>query len=175
MSTNWCEGLLPVTIASLITFKDLIELTKKQKCRYLGSTSSMTSVLSHIHFLLTNWKPVNFESLSEDFQGMSDNFSYSTKLPGAIVLRKVGQESSETTEEPIYAIDKDKSYDLEEDNVLLWVGTQLEKQLTMPTDEFSGLLRANPITDTVKEKMTEREAYHYSKVGASSLYCDISS
>lgn len=105
----------------------------------------------------------------------SDNFSYSTKLPGAIVLRKIDQESSETTEEPIYAIDKDKSYDLEEDNVLLWVGTQLEKQLTMPTDEFSGLLRANPITDAVKEKMSEREAYHYSKVGAQLFYSDKSS
>ena len=48
--------------------------------------------------------------------------------------------------------------------MLLWVGTQLEKQLTMDPEEFSGLLRANPLTDAVKSKMNEREAYHYSKV-----------
>ncbi|TIA90056.1 hypothetical protein E3P99_01762 [Wallemia hederae] len=141
--------------------EELIQLTKKHKCRYLGSTSSMTAVLSHIHFLLTNWKPLNYESLSEEFQGLPNDYSFSNKLPAAIILRKVDDADGKS----VYAIDKDKSYDIEEDNVLLWVGTQLEKQLTMDPEEFSGLLRANPLTDAVKSKMNEREAYHYSKVG----------
>ncbi|EOR01947.1 hypothetical protein J056_003623 [Wallemia ichthyophaga EXF-994] len=143
--------------------KDLIDLTKKQNCRYLGSTSSMTSVLSHIHFLLTNWKPVNYESLSEGFQGLPNDFSYANKLPAAIILRKIDDASTDSENKPVYAIDKDKSYDVEEDNVLLWVGTQLEKQLTMDPEEFSGLLRTNPMTSAVEKKMNEREAYHYSK------------
>lgn len=96
-----------------------------------------------------------------------NDFSYANKLPAAIILRKIDDASTDSENKPVYAIDKDKSYDVEEDNVLLWVGTQLEKQLTMDPEEFSGLLRTNPMTSAVEKKMNEREAYHYSKVGLS--------
>ena len=139
--------------------EELIKFTKINSCRYLGSTSTMTGVLAHLHFMLTNWKNVNFETLSEELINMPAGFSSATKLPSAIILKKVSSDDGN-----IYAIDKDKTYDVDEDNVLLWVGTQLEKQLTMHPDEFSGLLRKNPITQTVLNRREEREAYHYSKV-----------
>ena len=39
--------------------KTLIEMAAKHKRKYTGSTSSMTAMLAHFHFLLSAWRPIN--------------------------------------------------------------------------------------------------------------------
>ena len=45
----------------------LIAYARKNKCKYIGSTSSLTGILAQIYLLLSEEKLVNLENLSEDF------------------------------------------------------------------------------------------------------------
>ncbi|KAG0019837.1 hypothetical protein BGZ80_005199 [Entomortierella chlamydospora] len=51
----------------------LFNVTKAHKRKYMGSTSSMTSVLSQFYYLISGWKPLKTNHLSEAFssQGKS--------------------------------------------------------------------------------------------------------
>ncbi|KAK7056724.1 hypothetical protein VNI00_002441 [Paramarasmius palmivorus] len=67
----------------------------------------------------------------------------------------------------VYAIDSDPTKVEEtEKNILTWMGTLLEKYLTMNTEEFLAYMRTQPRLVIEDEKVTDeetREAYRYSK------------
>ncbi|EEB95415.1 hypothetical protein MPER_05620, partial [Moniliophthora perniciosa FA553] len=67
----------------------------------------------------------------------------------------------------VYAIDSDPSKAEEaEKNILTWMGTLLEKYLTMSTEEFLAYMRTHPQPVIEDEKVSDgptREAYRYSK------------
>lgn len=99
----------------------LTEIARKCGATYVGSTSSMTAVLSHFHFLLSAWRPVNIEMLSTLYTAQFRSFTAITRAPAGIFLRY---------KDGIYAIDADKMYDTEE-TVLSWlVDTCAKKGLT---------------------------------------------
>ncbi|KAJ5545417.1 hypothetical protein N7535_006196 [Penicillium sp. DV-2018c] len=138
--------------------KDLValEMAEKQKKKYYGSSSSMTSVLSHFHFLLSAWRPIDTRRLS---QGFSDNLRSYTRLlraPTAMFLHYKEKEG-------VYAIDADKEYDSA--NILMNLGKSMEKLLTLPKQEFERYRRTSQNKITPEEEETVPESYHYTGLG----------
>lgn len=121
--------------------------------KYSGSSSSMTAALSHFHFLLSQWRPINASMLSQGFPDKLRSFTIIQRLPSAIFLR--WQNGS-------YAIDADKEYDTA--NILQMLGKSMEKLLTLPTEEFERYRKSN--TESVSEaERTTPESYHYCEFG----------
>ena len=90
----------------------LVDMAQNCGAKYVGSTSSMTAVLSQFHFLLSVWRPVNISMLSTFFTNHHTTFTGLTRAPAGIFLRYKG--------DGIYAIDADKMYDTNE-TVLSWL------------------------------------------------------
>ncbi|KAK7690049.1 hypothetical protein QCA50_006694 [Cerrena zonata] len=141
---------------------DLRTLAKRENCRFVGSTSSLTGMLSHIYFLLSSIRPPTLDQLSHGFMkqttkssGATPTFSYGQRLPVSILLNY---------KDGVYATDYDPSDPgMTERNILTWQGTLLEKYLTASPEEFETLLRKNPPADGPVD--TRREAYRYAKCG----------
>ncbi|KJZ71754.1 hypothetical protein HIM_08839 [Hirsutella minnesotensis 3608] len=131
----------------------LRQLTADHGLKYCGSTSSMTALLSHLHYLLSAWRPVNMDTLSSTFTPDSYNFTQLTRAPSTAFARLEGG---------VYAIDADKSYDSE--NVLSTLGKSMEKLLTLPKEGFERYrkTRSHQITE---EERNASEAYHYTTFG----------
>jgi hypothetical protein len=130
----------------------LLDLTKRLGTKFTGSTSSMSSVLQHFHFLLSNFRDLNHDMLSRGFPDPSKRFSKITFGPDAIFLRY---------KDGIYAIDADKTYD--SPNIMSWLGHSLEKLLTTDRNEFELFRKSSP-EPTPAEDNSSR-CYHYSKLG----------
>jgi hypothetical protein len=129
-------------------------LMKEHGKKYMGSTSSMTSVLSHFHYLLSAWRPINLDILSKAFSTEYRSFTALSRLPTSIFLRHKGDGT--------YAIDSDK--ELDGDNILSFMGRSMEKLLTVPPKEFEKYRREN--SHTLGEGAeAEPETYHYSTFG----------
>jgi Mitochondrial protein Pet127 len=89
----------------------LVQIARECGAKYVGSTSSLTGVLSHFHYLLSMWKPVNINMLSTHFSTLYKSFTAITRAPASIFLRY---------RDGVYAIDPDKMYDTD-DTVLSWL------------------------------------------------------
>ncbi|KAI4941433.1 hypothetical protein J4E86_010466 [Alternaria arbusti] len=130
----------------------LLALTKQVGTKFTGSTSSMSSMLQHFHYVLSNFRKLNHGMLSRQFPDPTPRFSRITLGPSAVFLRY---------RDGIYALDADKSYD--SPNIMSWLGHSLEKLLTTERSEFEKFRRSNP-----EKAAVEKEAgrcYHYSKQG----------
>ncbi|KAF2676766.1 Pet127-domain-containing protein [Lentithecium fluviatile CBS 122367] len=132
--------------------EELLDMTRRLGTKFTGSTSSMSGVLQHFHFVLSNNRKLNHDMLSKGFPNPNDRFSKVTLGPDAIFLRyKDGR----------YAIDADKSYD--EPNIMSWMGHSMEKLLTTDREEFERYRRSSP-EKAPKEDNSSR-CYHYSTLG----------
>ncbi|KAI1910197.1 hypothetical protein LOZ61_004557 [Ophidiomyces ophidiicola] len=130
----------------------LRKIAREQGKKYIGSSSSMTSVLSHFHFLLSAWRPLDLKMISRGFSDEMQTFTRLTRAPSAVFLRY---------KDGVYAIDADKEFDSA--NVLMNLGKSMEKLLTMPTDEFERYRRM-PGEEPVPGEAAP-ESYHYSTYG----------
>jgi hypothetical protein len=131
---------------------ELLALTKKLGTKFTGSTSSMSGVLQHFHFLLSRFRPLNHDMLSRKFPESTNKYSKITRGPSAIFLRwKDGQ----------YAIDADKSFD--SPNIMSWLGHSLEKLLTNSREEFERYRRSSP--EAAPDEDESGKCFHYSKLG----------
>ncbi|KAH9936356.1 mitochondrial protein Pet127-domain-containing protein [Fomitopsis serialis] len=66
---------------------DLLSLAKKHNCRFAGSTSSLTGMLSQIYLLLCENKPVDLSSLSAHYQREANTFTPGQRMPISVSLR----------------------------------------------------------------------------------------
>jgi hypothetical protein len=132
--------------------EDLLALTRQQGTKFTGSTSSMSSMLQHFHYLLSNFRKLNHGMLSRQFPDPSSRFSRITLGPSAVFLRY---------KDGTYAIDADKSYD--SPNIMSWLGHSLEKLLTTERSEFEKFRRSSPDKAPAEDKASR--CYHYSKQG----------
>jgi hypothetical protein len=131
----------------------LSELAKAHGKKYVGSTSSMTSTLSHFHYLLSGWRALNLGMLSRQFPEDRCAFTAINRAPTAIFLRwKNGT----------YAIDADKEYD--SGNILSMLGKSMEKLLTLPKSEYERYRKSDP-REITEEERNAPEAYHYTTMG----------
>ncbi|KAJ6508893.1 Pet127-domain-containing protein [Mycena sanguinolenta] len=131
--------------------EDLRSLAKRENRMFAGSTSSLTGMLSHCYFLMSEHKPVDISSLSQHFGQEDKNFTPGQRMPTSVIFNY---------KDGVYAIDSD-SEDTSK-NILTWLGTLLEKFLTMSKAEFATYLRSSPaLGDEQEDPM--REAYRYAK------------
>ncbi len=133
--------------------ESLNRIAKENVKRYMGSTSSMTAALSHFHFLLSQWRPINTSMMSKEFPTHLSSFTELQRTPQAIFLRwKDGS----------YAIDADKQF--ASANVLSMLGKSMEKLLTLSTDDFEKYRKSSGAEVTDEESLAP-ESYHYSTMG----------
>jgi hypothetical protein len=133
--------------------ESLKRIAKEHDKRYVGSTSSMTGVLAHFHFLLSQWRPINATMLSKTFPTHLTSFTELQRTPSAIFLRwKDGS----------YAIDADKQF--ANANVLSMLGKSMEKLLTLSTEDYERYRRSSAGQVTEDEQFAP-ESYHYSTMG----------
>ena len=129
----------------------LRDLALQQGKRYIGSSSSMSGALTHFHFLLSAWRPLQFNNMSRAFSENSTSFTKFYKGPSAVFLRY---------QDGAYAVDADKEFDSA--NVLMSLGRSLEKLLTLEKDKFEQYRKTND-PDTLVS--TDPESYHYGELG----------
>ncbi|KAL4989012.1 mitochondrial protein Pet127-domain-containing protein [Aspergillus falconensis] len=155
--------IMPVTEFDFASLKEYItssrddtlrNIAKENKRKYMGSSSSMTSVLSHFHYLLSAWRPINTASLSRGFEDNMKTFTRIMRAPAAMFLRY---------QDGIYAIDADKGFDTA--NILMNLGKSMEKLLTLPKEEFERYRRSHENKITAEEEAQTPESYHYSTLG----------
>ncbi|KAK2004510.1 Pet127-domain-containing protein [Colletotrichum falcatum] len=131
----------------------LVGLAAKLRRKYTGSTSSMTQMLSHFHYLLSAWRPINAANLSRQFNPEFQSFTQIMRAPAAAFLH---------LKDDVYAIDADKEYDTA--SILSMLGKSMEKLLTLPKDEFERYRRVN--SDQIsEEERNASEAFHYTTMG----------
>jgi len=131
----------------------LSELAKQYEKKYVGSTSSMTSTLSHFHYLLSGWRDLNLGMLSRQFPEKQPTFTQINRAPTAIFLRwKNGT----------YAIDADKEHD--SGNILMMLGKSMEKLLTLSKSDYERY-RKSASHQISEEERKLPEAYEYTTMG----------
>ncbi|KAI4149196.1 MAG: hypothetical protein L6R39_002578 [Caloplaca ligustica] len=129
-------------------------LAESHNKRYVGSSSSMTGVLAHFHFLLSQWRPINTKMLSRGFPDEHlTEFTELQRSPAAIFLK---------WRDGSYAIDADKEF--AHANILMLLGKSMEKLLTLETEDFERYRKSSPHTVPEEERKAP-EAYHYSTMG----------
>ncbi|RVX69426.1 hypothetical protein B0A52_06489 [Exophiala mesophila] len=134
-------------------------LTAAHKKRYSGSSSSLSGILSHFHFLLSGFRKLRVDGITRGFEDDLTSFTRITRSPSAIFLR---------WQDGVYAVDVDKEYD--SNNILMSLGRSMEKLLTLPKEEFEQYRKGSSSAEG-KERLSEKslqegEAYHYSQVGS---------
>lgn len=133
--------------------KSLGDLARKFRKKYVGSTSSTTSVLTHFHYLISEWRFLNFEILSKNFPDQHENFTKIMRAPSSIFLRwKNGH----------YAIDIDREY--QTSNTLMHLGKSMEKLLVSTKEEYERY-RQGSARPPSNEEINQPEAHHYSTHG----------
>ncbi|KAF9939703.1 hypothetical protein BGZ67_009056 [Mortierella alpina] len=133
--------------------KSLLKVATDNQGKYIGSTSSMTSILSQFYYLISGWKPLKTTHLSEAFSAQPKGFTRLSRSPTTIQLVYKG--------EGVYAIDSDKTFD--SSTVLMQLGKSMEKMLTSTPEEFARFRKEN----SWKVSKTEREqpeAFNYISV-----------
>jgi hypothetical protein len=132
--------------------EELLALTKRVGAKFTGSTSSMSSMLQHFHFVLSDFRRLNHSMMSRQFPEPSGKFSKITVGPSAVFLR---------LKDGVYAIDADKSYD--KPNIMSWLGHSMEKLLTTERSEFERYRRSS--SEKAPAEDNSSRCYHYSKQG----------
>jgi Mitochondrial protein Pet127 len=131
----------------------LLSISQSHNKKYVGSSSSMTGILSHLHYLLSGWRAINPATMSQSFPIASRSFTALQRGPAAIILNKKGEN---------YAIDADKEFDSA--TILSMLGKSMEKLLTVPTDDFERYRKSDPREVTFEER-NDPESFHYSTYG----------
>ncbi|KAM4056285.1 mitochondrial protein [Hirsutella rhossiliensis] len=158
----YLASIMPIKEFDFNALKDYItsskdvklrQLCAQHKMKYCGSTSSMTSILSHFHFLLSAWRQIYIGNLSQSLKPDSLNFTLISRAPAAAYAR---------LDDGVYAIDADKQYDTE--NVLSMLGKSMEKLLTLPKEEFEKY-RKTKSHQIPEEERNADESYHYTTLG----------
>ncbi|KMQ45600.1 mitochondrial mRNA processing protein [Trichophyton violaceum] len=157
----YLRDIMPVSEFDFKALNDYITSSKdtvlKDKAiaagkKYIGSSSSMTGVLSHFHFLLSEWRELDTSHLSNSFPATSKTYTKLSRLPAVVFLRY---------RNGVYAVDADKEWDTS--NVLMGLGKSMEKLLTIPRDQYERYRRNSP--DKILKEDSPPEVYHYSTCG----------
>lgn len=153
----YLENIMPVqqfnfdALNAYITSSEdqhLRNVALKHHKRYIGSSSSMSGAMSHFHFLLSAWRPIDISHLSQKIDGLR-TFTIITRAPSSIYLR---------WRDGVYAVDADKEHDTP--NILMMQGKSMEKLLTMEKDDFEKYRKPRDGQE-VPSIGSEPEAYHY--------------
>jgi len=113
------------------------------------STSTVSSVLSHIYYAIANHKSPHFNNLSESYDREALKFMISQRKPNTIFLTQVDRSKK------LYSIDGDSGFIEPSNTVLLKMGKYMEKMLTTEADYFNDHYVLDLKTNKPKKEMTE--------------------
>ena len=99
-------------------------------CRYMMSTSTISSVLSHIYFCLSNFKSPHFNNLSESYDREPLKFMISQRKPNTVFLTRIDKNKR------VYSVDGDSGFIEPSNVVLLKMGKYMEKMFTVDHQTF---------------------------------------
>lgn len=128
----------------------LAQIARDTQKKFIGSTSSLTGMLKHFHFLLSAHRPLNFKMLSH-LNKNPESMSKITKAPDVVFLKY---------RDGVYSVDADKEYD--KPNVLSLMGRYLEKYFTSDAETFNKYKIGN--RHMLSEDDAEPDAFHYSTI-----------
>ena len=132
----------------------LSKIAKMRGFKYYGSSSTITGVLTQLHFLISQWRPINLEMFSKGFDcNKESTFTQFQRSPTAIILKPKGN---------VYAIDRLENAS-DSPSILTLVGQSLEKLFTVPKEVFETYRKGSEIAPDPKEE--SQGAYHYTGYG----------
>jgi hypothetical protein len=107
----------------------LISIAKKHNLKYVMSTSTISSVLSQMFFLFSNFRNPNFDFLSSEYYRFEPlKYMISQRKPVTAIVRHIS--------DGIYGMDSDKGPLETVEKILMEMGKILENQITLPVDVF---------------------------------------
>ena len=124
--------------------------------KFLGSTSSMTGVLSHCYFALSKLRPVDTSPLSKEFLKEPNTFAKYLLMPTMIRLKRCPS----ATGRSMFAIIANDEFDAES-TVLMFLGHVMERMLTMDPNVFNQFL-TNQRDDNIPIRDLPN-SYHYAQ------------
>jgi len=122
------------------------------------STSSITGIMSHVYWLVSNFKNPHFNNLSYHYDYQPQKFMISQRKPDSIYLRKIDNEQNID----IYAIDADQGFVLKQNIVLMNMGKTLERLLVSTPKEFEKYKLGSILRDKTPDGV---DYYNYSRLG----------
>ncbi|EPX71925.1 RNA metabolism pathway protein Pet127 [Schizosaccharomyces octosporus yFS286] len=164
---NWDEYLSRVTPVDEFNFsllgkfytasedKVLKKTGYKTNSKFAGSTSSLTGLLSQIHFFLSKWKPPSFLGLSKKFR-VAKNENHYTRLCRSPTSVHVSYQNG------LHCIDKDQSLTSREkgNTILMDIGKSLEAFFTLRREEYERYLKSENVSQKPKPQI---DVFQYSK------------
>lgn len=103
---------------------NLQRLCSTHNTKYMMSTSTISSVLSHIYYCMSNFKSPHFNNLSEAYDKEPLKFMISQRKPNTVFLKKSSKFKG------VYSVDGDSGFIEPSNVVLLKMGKYMEKMLT---------------------------------------------
>lgn len=133
----------------------LAQIAKQHDRKYTGSTSSLTSVLSHFHYLLSQERAPHLLNVSKVFRKLHTDFSFAQRKPVSVFLKY----------NPItdtHSVDSDTTGDQE--LIVTILGNSLETLLTTPEVEYElyHKSRSHQLDPSLKETTS---TYSYTACG----------
>lgn len=116
--------------------RGLIQLASDHSCRYTGSTSSVTSLLSHIAMSLLNYRTLNTHFLSSSDVHDTAKLAFAVSAPTVVLLRSrfptISQNSAENewSRTHLWCIDAFPDTGIKPNQSLIDSGHSMEKQFT---------------------------------------------
>ncbi|CAN6644486.1 hypothetical protein TRVA0_020S01882 [Trichomonascus vanleenenianus] len=135
----------------------LAKLAQEKNKKFVGSTSSLTGVLSKFHQVLSHMRPPRTVELSKYFPGLTTTFTQAQLRPVSIFLRH-------NPETKTYSVDADKAEN--QDIILSILGNCLETMLTTPEKEFQNYHKSLSHKLPEETKSKNQNVYHYTACGS---------
>ena len=116
------------------------------------STSTITSIMNHIYYAISNYKSPHFNGLTESYDHEPMKFMLSQRKPNTIFLKQIAQNGK-----TVYAIDGDSGFTEQSNIVLLKMGKYMEKMFTTDSDVFNDHFVLDLHTNKPKVEFTSEQ------------------
>ena len=129
------------------------------------STSTVSSILSHIYYSISNHKSPHFSGLSQAYDNEPLKFMISQRKPNTIFLTQL--------EDGMFSVDGDSGFIEPSNVVLLKMGKYMERMMTTPAEEFNkyyvlDLATNKPklqLSDEMRQQMAMEDYFRYMSCG----------
>lgn len=109
----------------------LLDFARKQKCKYLMSTSTISYFLSHLYYSLSFYKEPNFGNVGNFSQKERTRYMNAQKKPYTSFMKCLDKEKN------LWAFDSDSGMFTPNHLILIQMGKILERVYTMEPDHFN--------------------------------------
>ena len=127
----------------------------KSGAKFKGSTSSVSSSLSHLYYLFSRHRPVNLHNFSENIRGLSSKFTPAARQAAVIQL---------LPNEGLFSVNRLAPF--KKDTILSEIGKSYERMVTMGREEFEKAFLKSRATGTSSHILPDV----YSYLSAGKLY-----